>query len=344
MQHWSRLATRNWQARKVRTFLSVFAVALGTAEVVWVACSHESVRRSIMGWAGGYVGGAHITVSSTWGKHDQIPQRLTRKLEQIENVALVAPRLMQRRACRAVTRETLANLPDTSLSWTEDDPEVDLSGIDLDGELLMRKYPLTAGRMLTNDDSYACVLEAKFAHQEEVGLGDYLLVWDPSSDRPYELEIVGLFERRSIGIIQKPLALTRLDRLQAITQKSALVSTIDVMLAETDRKQLRQTFSRILVTARRIASNARVRSAEARMKQVERAQDNQRMLLVMLGCVAMLTALIIILSTLGMGLQERIRQLGLLRCVGMTRFQLALLVLFEVIPLGVLGAGWRSRR
>jgi putative ABC transport system permease protein len=73
------------------------------------------------------------------------------------------------------------------------------------------------------------------------------------------------------------------------------------------------------------------------MKQVEIAQNNQRLVLVMLGSVAMLTALFIILSTLSMGMVERVRQLGLLRCVGMTRGQLAGLVLIEVLPLGAVG-------
>ncbi|MFQ5807607.1 MAG: ABC transporter permease, partial [Phycisphaerae bacterium] len=195
MRHWSQLATRNWRAKRVRTFGAVLAVALGTAAVVWVSCCHESVRRSVLDWAGDYVGNAHITVSSRWSKYDQIPQRLTRLLKEIENVELVAPRLLQRRSCRPVSRETLAALPDDALRWRDDDPEVDLHGIDLKGELVMRRYPLSAGRMLTKDDGYACVLEAKFARQWQVAVGDYLLVWDPSADTPYEFEIVGLFER-----------------------------------------------------------------------------------------------------------------------------------------------------
>ena len=56
------------------------------------------------------------------------------------------------------------------------------------------------------------------------------------------------------------------------------------------------------------------------------AQDQQQVVLVLLSCMALLTALFIILSTLSMGMIERISQLGLLRCVGMTRIQLAGLV------------------
>jgi len=337
MQHWSRLATRNWQARKVRTLGAVFAVAIGTAVVVWVACCNESIRQAVLPWAGGYVGNAHITVSSMRGKHDQIPQRLVAQLEKISNVKLAAPRLLQRRSCRPVTRTTLAAMPEEARRWSSEVPDVDLHGLDLKTEFTMRTYPLTAGRMLEFDDTYACVLEAAYAEECGVAVGDYLLVWDPSQSQPFELEIIGLFERRRIAKFQKPLALMRLPVLQRMTQKSVLVSTIDVTLADTDRKAVRKAAALIHRRAVRTAGNARVRSAEARMKQIEFAQNNQRLVMVMLSSVAMLTALFIILSTLSMGLLERVQQLGLLRCVGTTRWQLAALVMLEVIPLGAAG-------
>jgi len=216
---------------------------------------------------------------------------------------------------------------------------VDLSGVDLAHEFALRPYPLTAGRRLRPDDQYACMLEDGFARQAGVGPGDYLLVWDPSGTRPIPFEIVGLFERHRVAQFQKPLALMRLEMLQRATKKYALVSTIDVTLKRADRKAMLVAAAQIRRLVKQTAGSARVRSAEARLKQVEMAQSNQRFVLVLLGCVAMLTALFIILSTLSMGLLERVRQLGLLRCVGMTRLQLMGLVLAEVLPLGALGVG-----
>ena len=336
MRHWSRLATRNWRARKVRTFGAVFAVTLGTAAVVWVMCCHESVRRSAMEWAGAYVGKAHISITSRFGKHDQIPQRLVRQLTAINNVAIVNPRLLLRRSCEPMTLEKLAD-HSGSLMWHSDIPDVDLQGINLATELRMRTYPITRGRMLTNEDEFSCLIEEEFAHRHGVDLDDYLLVWDQSDDQPYELKIVGLFERHVVGKIQKPLALVRLEVLQRLTLKFALVSTIDLGLRDASPKALRLTETAIQKKARRTAPDAQIRSAAARLGQIEIAQNNQRLVLVMLGCVSMLTALFIILSTLSMGMVERVRQLGLLRCIGVTRFQLMQLVLLEVVPLGLSG-------
>ena len=337
MRHWSRLATRNWQVKKVRTFGAVLAVALGTAAVVWVSCCHESVRRSVTDWAGGYVGNAHVTVASSWGKHDQIPERIARKLRDLDNVEQVTPMLLLRRSGRLITRSDFATQSADQLTWRPDDLEFDLRGIDLDTEFLMRSYDIVAGRMLNKNDTYSCLLEAADAHAAGVDLGDFLLVWDPTVSQPIEFEIVGLYERQRIGRIQKPLAVTPIKTLQQATHKVALVSTVDVKLKNTERDVLRKSVRDVYISVRSVTSNAIVRSAEARMRQIEVAQNNQRTVLVMLGCVTMLTSLFIILSTLSMGLLERIRQLGLMRCIGMTRFQLALLVLVEVVPLGIVG-------
>jgi len=336
MRHWSQLATKNWRARKATTCGAVFAVTLGVAAVVWVMCCHESVRQSAISWSSNYVGSAHITVSSRFGKLDQIPERLVRQLETVENVAVVNPRLTIRRTCLPVARRAW-DAGAERIHWSRDLPDVDLRGVQLETDLRLRSYSRVAGRMLTADDEFACMLENRLAREHGVGPGDYLLAWDESRDRPYVLEIVGLLDMPRVGKIQKPLALLRLDVLQKITLKYALVSAIDVTLAQTDPASIGAAESVIRVKARHTAPSARISSAEARLRQVQIAQDNQRLVLVMLASVAVLTALFIILSTLSMGMVERVRQLGLLRCVGMTRLQLAWLVLYEVLPLGVVG-------
>ncbi|RBP48202.1 putative ABC transport system permease protein [Roseimicrobium gellanilyticum] len=57
----------------------------------------------------------------------------------------------------------------------------------------------------------------------------------------------------------------------------------------------------------------------------------------MAAVVSMLAALFIILSTLNMGVTERIRQLAILRAVTLTRGQVAMLVIVEALILGAVG-------
>ena len=334
MRHWLQLATRNWRVKRVRTAGAVLAIALGVGAVVWVSCCYESVRQTVMGWAGSYVGRSHINIESPLGKYSQFALRKVSEVDQLPGVKHTVPMLVQRLRGKPIRR---ADYVEGQRYHTWSSPEVDYHGIDLEREPLVRDRPLVSGRMLLPDDEHVCVLEAAFAEEEGVGLGDYLVMWNESGDTQYKLEIVGLTDRRRIARFQPPLALVRLPVLQWINNKYGFVTTVDVVLDDGSSENVQKMSRKIRLIIHRNSARAHVRSALARMRQVEMAQQQQELVLALLSCVAMLTALFIILSTLSMGMLERISQLGMLRCVGTTRRQLAILAFIEVVPLGVVG-------
>jgi len=334
MRHWSQLATRNWQVKRVRTAGAVLAIALGVAAVVWVSCCYESVRQTVLEWAGAYVGRSHINIESPLGKYSPFALRRVEDVARLPEVKLVVPLLVQRLRGHALPRNEYA-LGTRYDPWTS--PEVDYYGIDLDLEAHIRDHPLVAGRMLRPEDRYACVLEASFAEEVGVGVSDYLIAWDEAGENQYPLEIVGLTTRRRIARFQPPLALMRLPVLQEINHKFGFVTSVDVALYDGHANAVRAVTAKVRQIVRKNNAGANVRDALARMKQVQYAQQQQNVVLALLSCVAMLTALFIILSTLSMGMLERIAQLGLMRCVGVTGWQLALLVFLEVMPLGAIG-------
>jgi putative ABC transport system permease protein len=339
MQHWLQLATRNWRARQVRTAGAVLAIALGAAVVVWVSCCYESIRRSVMSWALAYVGTSHITVQSPLGKYDQIPARLLEALAQVEGVEHVNGVLVQRLHATPVRRDELARRTAATLAWSEDEPEVDLHGIDVQTELPVRPHDrgLTAGRMLTPQDGFVCVLDSSFAEEHGLAPGDRLFVWGGAPGAPFELEIVGLVQRKRIARFQRGQALLPRPVLQQINSKVGLLTSIDIVVGDAREANVQKVATRVRGVVQRIAPTAVVRTVEGRMRQIEFAQRQQEFVLMLLSCVVMLTALVTILSTLSMGMIERIGQLGLLRCIGLTGGQLGWLMFCEVLPLGLVG-------
>lgn len=337
MRHWSQLAIRNWRAESRRTLGALLAITLGGAAIVWVTSSYESVRETTLGWAEDYIGSAHLSLSSPLGKFDVLPERLIPRIEQVHNVKTAIP-VLQRVIRADFWPRPLAvggaPLPEQPAANT---PDFDFFGIDLKKEFLVRSYPLVDGRELRPGDDLACVLEAAFAEERRLGVGDFLVAWPTPGEPPVEIEVVGLFDRKRIASFQKPQALMAIDPLQRITRKSSLVTSIDVVLEDPSREALELAATRIRGVAKRVAGNVSLRSAEGKMRQIDYAQLQQSFMLAVLASVAMLTALFIILGTLSMGMVERVAQLGLARCVGVTRLQLAVIVLLEVVPLGILG-------
>lgn len=335
MWHWSQLATRNWRARPVRTVGALMAIALGTAAVVWVTCCYESVRRTMMSWAGNYIGAKTIYVESALGKYDQLPERLIGAIDGMPDIAGIAPRLVLR--LRAIGVKGAATSAPEAIAWNETTPEMDFHGIDLSMESKVRAYTITEGRMISAQDDLHCVLDESFARENGLHVGDRIRMWTTVQNQPYELEIVGLLERRKIARFQKGMALLRLETLQQLAVKQGLVTSLDVILHDTTPLGIERARAKIRPIVRRFSSNANVTTAESRIKQIDKAQSQLQLILTLLSCVAMLTALFIILSTLSMGMIERISQLGLMRCVGVTGAQLAWLMFAEVVPLGIIG-------
>ncbi len=336
-RHWLWLALRNWRAKPVRTLGAVAAIALGVGAVVWVTCCYESVRQTVLEWASSYVGAAQISVQSPLGRYDVLPERVVGKIEKLPGIEGVAPLLVQRLRAAVTTRAEYQQHPQDLAEWLPWVDELDVHGIDIERESAVRSWPLVAGRMLRDGDENACVLEASIAQEQHIGLGDVVLIWPDGMDaKPHSLEVVGLIHRRRVERFLKGIALVRLPVLQRITGKQALVNSVDIVLKDRSARGIQIALLRVRGAVQGIP-NAQVRTTAIRLAQVQKAQDQQEVVLILLSCVAMLTALFIILSTLSMGLVERIAQLGLLRCVGTTRSQLAVLTLSEVFPLGAIG-------
>lgn len=339
IRHWTQLATRNWTVRPLRTLGAAASITLGTAVVVWVTCSYESVRRAVEAWARAYVGLSQVTVQSPMGKYDTLPQAAVQAIRDVEGVAVANGVLMQPLTCKPVRRAELEADLAAALLWSADLPVLDLHGFDPSTEYEIRPPDPTrlTGRPLSPDDGEVCLLDKGYADEAGVGIGDSLVVYGPARQAPYVLEIVGLQERRRVARFQKGIAWVKLELLQQIADRAGRVTSIDVRLTETDQEAVARLSAEIRRVVHPIERSAAVRTVQARMKQFEFAQQQQEFILLILSCVAMLTALFIILSTLSMGMIERVVQLGLMRCVGLTGGQLAILVLVEVMPLGVFG-------
>jgi putative ABC transport system permease protein len=338
IRHWSQLATRNWRARPVRALGALLAIALGTAAVVWVTCTFESVRSSVLTWANQYVGRSHINIESPLGKYGTIAAALVDDVSRINGVATATPLLMRRLQGALLPVGRAADPANWPRPWTPAADELDLYGIDVLREPLVRDWHVSVGRPLQPGDDHACVVERAFAAEWGVDLGDVVLVYGGAAPEPQQLVIVGLVERRRVARFQKGLVLLPLETLQRIDVQPGRVTSIDIVVDTAIRDITAVQHDIVSAVARQpLGGRANVRNTLARIRQIEAAQAQQEVILVLLSSVAMLTALFIILSTLSMGMIERIGQLGLLRCIGLTGRQLAALMAIEVAPLGVGG-------
>lgn len=331
MRHWLQLATRNWRAKPGRAVAAVAAIALGVGTVVSVTCFYESVRRAVTDQVvTHWLGNSHLTVEPPLGHWGRVRQSLAEPLARVQNVKHVTCRLK-----RAIT--VRLSRPGAALRSVN----VDATGIVPATEYLFRDYRGVEGRTPRAGERGVAVIERKSAEEWGLGIGDTISLAINDEAPTRDFEIVGTYEVRRVATFQRPTVLLPIQDIQELKGEQGEVTSIDVMLTDTSPEALHRAADAVREIVKQANAehdqNWQVSTAETKLQQLQEAERVTQLVLTLVAFVALLTSFFIILTTMSMGIVERIRVLGMMRCVGITRLQLTALVLGEVVPMGVVG-------
>ncbi len=344
MRHWSQLGIRNWRVRPGRTAGGLAAIALGVGVVIWVTCAYESVRLALQDQVWFWTGRSHLSVESPAGPEGTIQQSLEPQIARLENVGHVTSQL--RYYMLAQRRDPKE--PRDPKAPVEFAFEVAVVGTDPKTEPYFRQYDpaRVTGRPLKPGDKDVAMVENSLAEELKLQLGGDIFLVDKTPDlqnpgryKYRKLKIIGLFEHRRVAKQQHPVVVTNLDLVQQLSgydQEPKKVTKIDVILKDPSLVAIQLAEKRLRALVQSYGGFS-VTSAAAKLRQVSAAEQQTSFVLLLISTVALFTAFFVILSTLSMGMVERIGQLGTLRCLGTTRGQLAAIVLAEAVPLGVAG-------
>ncbi|MCG8407469.1 MAG: FtsX-like permease family protein [Phycisphaerales bacterium] len=342
MQRWWQIATRNWRIKPARSLLAILSITLGVGVVVWVTCCYESVRLGVTEVVLQWIGRSHVIIETSagvWGVFEEDVEDLIREVPGIKHTTVR-------------TREYVNIAPAASdpalLPADEDYTLIEVSGIVPDKERLFRTHKLAEGRFLKPTDENAVIIERLIAKQFKLGLGDTVFLhYRGARSPPKRFNIIGITERRRASVNQAMMTWTRLEDVQALCELPGMVKAVDIILTDPNVENIQRiadTIRGILDENRQQPdddeirySELQVKTTEAQNKKLGAAQGLLQFIMMLLSCVVLLTAFFIIMATMSMGVMERIAEFGLLRCVGMTRQQLSVLVLLQTIPLGVMG-------
>lgn len=345
MRHWSQVGIRNWRVKPGRTAGAVGAIALGVGVVIWVTSAYESVRLALQDQVWFWIGQSHLSVESVFGQDGQVNQHLADKIARLPNVACVTCRFQYYMYLIPQERRSGASQPAEPTGAS-----VQATGIDPSTEYRFRTYEADrlrgGGRLLGPDDADGLLIDRALADQFDLQPGDRVQLrcrpptWIEESEQAATFTVVGVIEHRRVAKQQVPVVIGRLDRMQDLARISKdvpRVTRIDILLKDHSMPALRESERQVREIVDRDRQGFLVTSAEAELAQVEDAERQTGFIMGLLSSVALLTGFFIILSTLSMGMVERIAQLGMLRCLGTTRLQTAMIVLAEALPVAVVG-------
>ncbi len=319
-----RLAINSLSERRSRTALLVATVAMSASLIVAVSCAMASMQKGIEERAAATVGASDIRLEHI-GRRD-FDASVMDDIRAWPGVELVVGRVR-------------GSMP---LKNIETGVEVSTNGygIDLEVERRLRPVRFVSGRDLSGPGEV--VLDAPAS--EELGIGVGGMVEVQKFGDAFTLTVVGVSEAPPLGVMVPAESFVSFETMWRKNDRPGRVREVDVVLAD-------EREAPALVAAHRADfEKGMLLRASARLTSgLEKNLRSNQLGMILASAIAFLSAGFIVLTALSTNVNERQRELAVLRCIGGRRAQLAeaqLVIGFLVggvgallgVPIGLLGA------
>jgi putative ABC transport system permease protein len=311
-------------ARPLRVLFTFLSIAIGVGAVVAVLLATSTTRRAQQDMLRSISGNADLEVVADG---ESFEYELVQQARQVEGVRWAVP---------SFSRFAV-------LFYGERRARTQVLGIDPRIDQNVRDYTLVAGRQPTVFSEI--LLDSSFAHSLGVQVGSEVKLF--ARGGTLEFTVVGLVRPSGSGAIGlSSAAYLVLNSAQALFDVRNQINMILIDVDdEADVEAVRHTLQAGFgdgVTVRQ------PRTSSDMARETMYATENGLQLAI---AFALLQAVFIIYNTFQMAVGERRRQLGILRAIGATRWQVAAMILREALLVsilasiagsffGVWGAGW----
>jgi putative ABC transport system permease protein len=309
---------------RLRTSFTVLGVALGVAVLVAVVLVSRSIVSSVTGTVGDLAGKADLQVAAGSSGFDEA---ILDRVREVPGIYKLTPVVQQTAALRTKRgeRERLLILG-VDLLGTEDSYFRSYQSEDLDA---IRRDPLAF-----LNSPHNIILSRALAQRLGVKVHDKVSINTGAGVQPFE--VWGLIEDSGVGrAFGGAVGVMYYPAMQVAFGRKRNIDRIDLAVAEgVDAGQVANRLSQSLGTAFNIEPPA------SRGDRVAQMLTAMRTALSMASVLALIAGAFLVISTMGISVVQRKRELGILRALGTTRRQLVALLTLEGALLGTVGAGF----
>ena len=321
----SALAWRGLLARPLRSALTILGVALGVGIITATLVANQAATETVQRAAQELFGKATIQVRA-FSDAGLTPRAVTtlRRLPGVSAAAAVSER-----------RLVLTTLPGPH----EQVFNLLAIGVDPVDEQQVRAPTLVAGSYLSTDKPNEVVLNAHWADDHGLKVGDALLLTGDLRPGPPHLQIVGLLDDVGFGALGSG-AVAVMPRSTVATAFAgtgsttggAPVTSVDLVIPEASQAQVQRELDTSLNEPFVVETVADAAS------QLARAQNGFAGIAFLFGLVALAVGGFLVANTMVMTLTERTREVGLLRAAGTTARQVLGIFGRQALALGLAGS------
>jgi putative ABC transport system permease protein len=301
--------------RRLQTTLCLAGIAMGVAVMLGVDLATNSALKSFQQAVGTVRGRAtHQILGGPGG----IPDSVMKQVLITPGVGAATPVV-----------EWLARSPDVG------DQTLQMMGIDLFSDATFRQISsselgpsgeFSAQHFLTTPR--AVLLSREVMNRHGIVPGDTVRIF--ANALQHTLKVVGSFPGRVFGPGGEYRALMDIASAQVVGDQIGRLSTIDLILTDSDRTVRR------LET--RLPDGLRVRKPEDQIQRVSKLVDSYQMNLQAMSLLAVFVGMFLIYNTMMFSVLQRRSQISILRSLGATRGQIRKNIVLESALLGLAGS------
>jgi putative ABC transport system permease protein len=329
------LAFRNMRTRLWRTALTVAGIVLGVAVVLAIQITNESTLESLRRVFDQAAGQANLLVvtPAEAPPGQTLDETVRYRLPADAGIEVVAPSVHVQ---TVLAREAAINEVNFSIGGASSGTALHLYGIDPALDPQVRIYALAAGRLPTVG-RYEVAIPQKYADEKALHLDDDLVILATTGVE--RLRIVGLLAEDGAALLHD--GAVAFAPLEVVQDLFARRGTLDELAL---RVTPRLADDPQALEALRQALNARLGAAGAVIYPAARGQLVSQMLatyqlgLGFFSLISLFVGAFLIYNTFSMTVVERTREIGMLRAIGMNRFQVIRMVLAEALIVALLGS------
>jgi len=327
------LARRNVRSRPGRTLLTLLGIVLGVAVVLAIQITNQATLDSLRRVFDRTTGEANLLVVPGNADGRTIEAKLWQKMEKEQGVQVAAPTIQVRTLLASQAKSWQIAF---SMSGIAEGNFLQLYGIEPQLDPLVRVYELSAGR-LPKEEKYEVAISRKMAEENSLEIGKKLVLLTPyGTDR---LEIVGLLADEGVALLNDGnVAFAPLEVVQDLYGRGGELDEIALRVEPriSENPEALEAFKEQL--SERVGKGGEVIYPASRGQLVSQMLATYQLGLTFFSVIAIFVGAFLIYNAFSMTVVERTREIGMLRAVGMNRFQVLGMVLAEAGLLSLVGS------
>jgi putative ABC transport system permease protein len=309
---------KQWRAHRLRVALTTLGIALGVAVFFAIRTGNATLLDSLRGTVEKLAGKATLEVSAG---EAGFSEKVLDTVRATPGVQLAEPVI-----------ETIVQTP------YADEGALMVLGIDTTGDQQLRDYEFDRAQTQISDplvflaQPNSILLSRSFADRHGLKVGDKLPLF--ASDGKKEFTVQGTFKPAGVGqVFGGNIAVMDVYSAQIVFHRGRKFDRIDLMNApnvpvESVQQRLRQE----------LPAGVQVERPEVRGRELENAVTAMRVGILITSFVALLVGVYIIFNSFTIAVNQRWKEIGILRAVGVEQGNVTWMFLWEALLMGAVGS------